>query len=72
MFVEGLIVDTLLTNIFRLAKLRAFADDKIKVTRKMKFVLEIAENIVGKEDNAGYQHFLLFSQYFQKALFSRS
>ena len=23
------------------------------------------ENIVGKGENAGYQHFLLFSQYFQ-------
>ena len=27
------------------------------------------ENVVGKGSNAGYQHFLLFSQYFQKASF---
>ena len=27
------------------------------------------ENIVGKEDDASYQHFLLFPKYFQKASF---
>ena len=32
--------------------------------------MEIVENIVEKEENAGYQHFLLFPQYFQKPLFS--
>ena len=26
----------------------------------------LVENIVGKGENAGYQHFLLFPQYFQK------
>ena len=30
------------------------------------------ENIVGKEENAGYQHCLLFPQCFQKASFSGS
>ena len=30
------------------------------------------ENIAGKEENAGYQHFLFFPQCFQKAFFSRS
>ena len=28
-----------------------------------------AENIVGKEENASYQHFLLFPQCFQKLCF---
>ena len=54
------------------SKLKTFAGDKIKVTGKMKFVLEMVENIVGKGENAGYQHFLLFLQYFQKDTFSRS
>ena len=54
------------------SKLKAFADDKIKVTEKMIFVLEMVENIVGKGEKAGFQHFLLFPQYFQKASFSRS
>ena len=50
-----------------------FADDKLNVTEKSKFVLGTAENIVGKVENivgkgenAGYQHFLLlpaFSPY---------
>ena len=28
----------------------------------MKFVLEMVENIVGKWENASYQHFLLFKK----------
>ena len=35
------------------------------VTPKLKFAFGRVENIVGKEENAGYQHFLLFSQCFQ-------
>ena len=34
-------------------------------------ILDRAENIVGKGENAGYQHFLLFPQSFQKASVSR-
>ena len=52
------------------SKLKAFADDKIKVTENLKFVLLRVENIVGKGENAGYQHFLLFPQCFLKASFS--
>ena len=47
-------------------KFKAFADDKINVTENLKFV----ENIVGKGENAGYQHFLPFSQCFQKFSFT--
>ena len=36
---------------------------------KLKFVLERVENVVEKGENAGYQHFLLFPQCFQTALF---
>ena len=42
------------------SKYKAFADDKIDVTKKFEFVLEMVENIMGKGENAGYQHFLLF------------
>ena len=54
------------------SKLEAFADDKINVTLKQKFFLGLVENIVGKGENAGYQHFLLFPQCFQKVSFSGS
>ena len=37
------------TKILDWSKLKAFADDKINVTEKLKFVLERAENIVEKE-----------------------
>ena len=52
------------------SKLKAFADDLIRVMENLKFVLGRAESIVGKGENAGYQHFLLFPQCFQKASFS--
>ena len=48
-------------------KSKAFADNKIIVIEKMEFVLERVENTVGKEENAGYQHFFLFPQCFLKA-----
>ena len=51
-------------------KLKAFADDKINVTEKLKSVLGRVENIVGKGENARYQHFLLFPQCFQNIQFS--
>ena len=34
----------------------------------MVFICDMVENIVGKGENAGYQHFLLFPQYFQKVI----
>ena len=49
------------------SKFKAFADDKINVTEKLKFVLVRVENIVEKGENAGYQHFLLFPQCFPKS-----
>ena len=61
-------VDTILDQ----SKLKAFADDKLKVIQKAKFVLDKIENIVGKEENAGYLHFLHFPQCLQKTLTSRS
>ena len=51
------------------SKLKAFADDKIKVFEMMIFVFDRVENIVGKGENAGYQHFLLFPTMFSKGLF---
>ena len=48
------------------SKLKAFADDKLNVIQNIKVVFRRKENIVGKEENAGYQHFLLFPQCFQK------
>ena len=45
-----------------------FADDKINVTCVTNFVMGSVENIVGKGENAGYQHFLHFPQCFQKAV----
>ena len=59
-------------KIVDLSKLKAFADDKLNVTQKLKFPLGRVENFVGKGENAGYQHFLLFPQCFLKASLSGS
>ena len=59
-------------NILDWSKFKAFADNKINVTYKLKFVSERIENILGKGENVGnqhftdYQHFLLFPKCFQK------
>ena len=45
---------------------------KMNVTEKLKVLLGRVENIVGKGENAGYQHFLLFPQCFQKPSVSGS
>ena len=54
------------------SKLKTSAYDKINVNQKLKFDLGRVENIVGKGENAGYQHFLLFQQCFQKVPLSGS
>ena len=42
------------------------------MTQGLKLVLGIVENIVGKGENAGNQHFLLFPQcFFSKSFLSR-
>ena len=41
------------------SKFKAFADDKFTVARLMISVVFRTENIVGKGENVGYQHFLL-------------
>ena len=48
-------------------KLKAYADDK-NLTQRLEFMGQV-ENIVGKGENAGYQHFLLFPLCFQKLSF---
>ena len=43
----------------------------MKVTEKLKFVLGRVENILGKGENAGHQHFLHIPKRFKKASSSR-
>ena len=58
-------------NFLDWTKFKAFADDKSNVAKNLIFLFDRVENIVGKGENAGYQHFLLFSQCFQRPSFSR-
>ena len=61
-------------KILDLFKLKANTDDNVivNVIEKLKPDFGRVENIVGKIENVGYQHFLLFLQCFQKASFSGS
>ena len=58
-------------KILELTKLKAFADDKFNVSKMMRSVSNREENIVGKGENAGNQHFLLFPTMFSNAFFYR-
>ena len=51
------------------SNLKAFVDEILNVIQMMICVADWVENIVGKGENAGHQHFLLFPQCFQKASF---
>ena len=62
-FVTSLPEDKILCS----TKLEAFADDRLNVDEMMISMLERANNIVRKEENAGYQLFLLSPQCFQKS-----
>ena len=44
------------------SKFKTFVEKKTNMTRSLEFAFRIVENMVGKEENAGYQHFLLFPQ----------
>ena len=57
-------------KILSLPKLKVFADNKLNVTQNVQVTFHRIENIVGKEENASYQHFLLFQQCFQMAFSS--
>ena len=51
-------------KIFGWTKLKAYAEVKSNVDYLMISLFGRAEDIVGKGENAGYQHFLLYPQCF--------
>ena len=54
------------------SKLKALADSIFNLVQMMICVTDWIKNIVGKGENAGYQHFLLFPLCFQKPSVSGS
>ena len=52
---------------FRPIQIESICRRQFKCESKLKFALGMVKNIVEKGENAGYQHFLLFPQCFQKA-----
>ena len=57
-------------KILDLSNLKGFADNNLNVNQKLKFALGRVENIVGKGENAVYQHFFSFSHNVFKRLLS--
>ena len=47
-------------NLIDQSKFEEFANDKLSVAKMLISVFNRVENIVGKVENADYQHFLLF------------
>ena len=65
MLVVGLPVNSVPHNkILDVTKLKAFADDKLNIVKMAISLFDKVENTVGKGENTGYQHFLLFPQGF--------
>ena len=54
-----------------MSKLKAFANDKLNVAKMTISVFDGVESTVGKGENAGYQHFVLFPTVFFKDVFFR-
>ena len=52
------------------SRFKSFEDHNIIASQKLKFDLGMAEDIVGKGENAGY-HFLLFVKKFSYGYFYR-
>ena len=59
-------------TILGMSKFKARAYNKFGVAEIMGYIFEREENIVGKGENAGYQHFLLILQCFQEASYPGS
>ena len=65
MFIVSVQCNRLPNNkIWDVIKLKAFADDKLNVGNMKISLFDREENCVGKGENTGYQHFLLFPQCF--------
>ena len=60
-------------KILDLSKFKELADDKIDEDQALKIVFKRGENTVVKQKkkNAGYQHFIVFTECFSKAFFLR-
>ena len=64
-------VNSLPNDILDLSKFKALEDDKINVTKKLKFVWGMVEKNLAKGENAGGQHFLLFQNVFKSLILQR-
>ena len=49
------------------SKFKAITEDNLNVAQMIEFIFRKFENIMGKEENTGYQHLLLF-KYVSKTI----
>ena len=54
-----------MTKILSQSKLKVIADHILNVTKNLIFFFQRLENIVEKEENAGYQHFSFSTMFLQ-------
>ena len=65
-------IPELFGKILALSQFNVFADENFDVAQLVQLFFDMVENIVGKGENAGIQHFLLFLQCFHSASFQGS
>ena len=53
-------------NFLERSKLKAYADNKLNTAKMTILLCDRLENTLGKGENAGYQHFLLFPKCFPR------
>ena len=68
----GLIYSLLHDNILDWTKLKAFSDDEIRASQKMKFMTVRVENIAGKGRKCWLSAFSPFPKMFSRAFFLRA
>ena len=69
LFIDNLHINSLPNNkILNVTRLKAFADDKFSVAKVMISLFDKIQNIVRKGENAGYQHFLLSHNVYNRLL----
>ena len=59
-------------KILDVTKLKTFTNEKLNVTKLRISLFGRVENITGKGEYAGYQHFLVLPQYFPRVMVLKS
>ena len=67
---SSIVLNPLLNNkMIDMSIFKTLTEDNLNVAKTEKLVFDRVENIAGKGENVGHQHFLLYQQCFSKGFF---